>query len=277
MSLKLYKKCVDDMAGFKGKIKVLRFVGIGEPLLHKDIVEMVSYTSSRKIADKIEMLTNAALLTPKMSDALLSAGLSRLVISLQGTSAEKYKQVSGVDIDFDGLVENLKYFFEHKGNAELYIKIIDCGLEGEDDKKRFYELFGDICDTIAVEYAVPIHTGVEYEGLLKQKVALFTQFGLPVGEVKICPQPFFTMQINPDGKVVPCYSFEYPQVLGDCNNQSVCEIWNGSEFRRFRRMMLDGAKNVCGTCRDCSIIKYRLFPEDVLNDDADRLKGIYVM
>jgi len=39
--------------------------------------------------------------------------------------------------------------------------------------------------------------------------------------------------------------------------------------------MLDGAKNVCETCAKCNIIKYRLFPEDILNDDAERLKTYY--
>jgi radical SAM protein with 4Fe4S-binding SPASM domain len=102
-----------------------------------------------------------------------------------------------------------------------------------------------------------------------------TQFGLPVSEVKICPQPFFTLQINPDGKIVPCYSIVYPSIIGDCNNQSVNEIWNSKQFQRFRRVMLDGAKNVGEVCANCNIIKYRLFPEDVLNNNSERLKKYY--
>ena len=103
----------------------------------------------------------------------------------------------------------------------------------------------------------------------------FTQFGLPVSEVEICPQPFFHLQINPDGKVVPCYSLDYPSIIGDCNNQSVREIWNGKQFQKFRRTMLDGVKNVCEVCAKCNIIRHRLFPEDVLNNNAERLKKFY--
>ncbi len=275
MDFDLYKKCIDDMALFPNKVKVLRIVGIGEPLLHKNIVDMVEYAVSKDIANTVEILTNASLLTPKMSDLLISAGLLRLVVSLQGTTKEKYQKVSGVNIDFEKFIENLRYFYNNKGNAQLYIKIIDCALDSKDDEKKFYEIFGDICDTIAIEHTVPIHSGVDYKKVLKNKDMSVTQFGLPISKVKICPQPFFTLQINPDGKIVPCYSFEYPEIMGDCNNQSVQEIWNGKKFQNFRRKMLDGTKNVCKTCENCELIKYRLFPEDNLNNDAERLKKLY--
>ncbi len=275
MDLDLYKKSIDDIAAFQEKVKVLRFVGIGEPLLHKNIAEMVEYAVTKDVANVVEILTNASLLTPKMTDSLVSAGLSRLVVSLQGTSKDKYRRVSGVNMDFEDFMGNLRYFYANKGRTQMYIKVVDCALDNREDERKFYDLFGEICDTIAIENAVPIHSGVAFENILKEKDKAVTQFGLPVSEVQICPQPFFHLQINPDGKVVPCYSFEYPQIMGDCNNQSVNEIWNGREFLRFRRRMLDGIKNVCDICANCNIIKYRLFPEDVLNDEAGRLKKLY--
>lgn len=275
MPLSLYKKCVDEMATFPDKIKVVRFVGIGEPLLHPQIAEMVAYTAAKKIANKIEIITNGLLLTPKMSDGLIAAGLTRMVVSLQGTSAEKYQEICQTRIDFQEFLKNLRYFYQHKDSAEMYLKIIDCALEGKGDEKKFYQIFGDLCDTIAIEHTVPIHSEVDYKKLLKDKKMKVTQFGLPVGEVKICPQPFFHFQINPDGKIVPCYSFEYPAILGDCRRQSVVKIWQGRKFQAFRRRMLDGLKKASEVCGRCQLIKYRLFPEDVLNDDADRLKKYY--
>ncbi|MFH1292379.1 MAG: radical SAM protein [bacterium] len=276
LDLDLYKRCIDEVAEFPKKLKVLRFVGMGEPLLHKDIAKMVEYAVSKNVADTVEIITNGSLLTPKISDDLISAGLSRMIVSLQGVTKEKYKEVSSVDIDFDNFVKNLKYFFDNKKNTtHLYMKIMDTALDNEDDEKRFHEIFGDICDTIAVEHTVPIYPGVDYDKVLGDKDRPVTQFGLPVSEVKICPQPFFTMQINPDGKIVPCFSLDYPEIIGDCNNQSIKEIWNSKKFHNFRHRMLSGAENVCKTCDKCNIIKYRLSPEDVLNHDAERLKQFY--
>lgn len=275
MDFNLYKKCIDEIAQFPDKIKVLRFVGIGEPLLHKDIINMIGYANECKVAHTIEILTNAFLLTPQISDALVAVGLTRLVVSLQGTTKEKYQKIGGVDIDLENFIKNLRYFFEHRNKVHVYFKIVDSALDGKEDEQRYYQVYGDLCDTMAIEYAVPIHAGIDYDQVLKRKGHQVTQFGLPIAEVKICPQPFFHMQINPDGKVVPCYSFEYPAIMGDCNNESVCDIWNGETFRNFRRTMLDGAKCVCETCANCNIIKYRMFPEDVLNNDIERLKKFY--
>lgn len=275
MDFDLYKKCVDDMAKFPNKIKVLRFVGIGEPLLHKSIIEMVAYAAEKKVANTIEILTNAALLDHKMSDAMISSGLNRLVVSLQGTTGEKYKKTCGVSINFKEFVNNLKYFFDHKGGVDVYFKIVDSALNGKEDEENFYNIFGDICDSIAIEHTVPIHAGIDYSDVVRDSKNPVTQFGLPVKDLKVCPQPFFTMQINPDGKVVPCFSFEYPGIMGDCNSQSVVDIWNSDKFQTFRRRVLCGPENTCETCVNCNIMKYRLFPEDDLSNDVERLKKLY--
>ena len=87
MDLTLFKRCIDNMQSFPDKIKVLRFVGIGEPLLHKDIVEMIEYSTMANIASTVELLTNASLLTHQISKAIIAAGLNRMVISIQGNSA----------------------------------------------------------------------------------------------------------------------------------------------------------------------------------------------
>jgi len=262
MSLSFFIKCVVDMFDFPDFIKVLRFVGIGEPLLHPRIVEMTKEVFYCGIAETIEIVTNGSLLTKEMSDRLIKAGLNRLVVSVQGTSAKKYKDIAGVDIDFDQFVANLRYFYKLKGDCEVYIKIIDSALDGEKDKKKFYDIFGDICDSIAIEHKVPIHSCIAPS---TDK----TQFGLKAKQVKVCPQSFFHMQINPDGKVVPCYSFEYPTILGDARKESLVNIWNKNKFRKD---LLNGKVK---QCLECGLIKHRIFPEDILDNDIKRLKEIY--
>ena len=275
MDFALYKKCIDELASFPRKIKVLRFVGIGEPLLHKNISRMIEYAANKNVANTIELLTNASLLTPQMSDKLISAGLSRLVVSIQGTTQEKYLETSAVELDLSEFIQNLHYFFKNKGTVQIYIKIVDSALSNKNDEQKFYNLFGNCCDTIAIEHTVPIHSGIDYEKVFQSEDHTLTQFGLPISDVKVCPQPFFTMQINPDGKVVPCFSFEYPEIMGDCNHEAVNKIWTSKNFQAFRRKMLNGAEQTSESCQDCSIIKYRIFPEDDLSNDAEHLKPLF--
>lgn len=276
MEFELFKKYVNNMNTFSEKIKTFRFVGMGEPLLHREIADMVQYAKNAGIAERIEIITNGSLLTPEVSDRLIEAGLDRLVISLQGITAENYKRISGVDFDFPKFISNIRYFYNGKKHTQMYLKIVDIALYGEEDKEKYFELFGSITDTIGIETAVPIFPGVEINQALKEKGNL-TQFGIEVGESHICPQPFYTVQINPDGKVVGCHSIPYPAILGDCNRETLPQIWNGIGFNGFRRQMLEGMETVGEICRNCNIMRYRLFAEDDITEAAERLKKHYAV
>src|SRR5271157_2817905 len=66
MKYDLYKKCIDELALFDDRLKVLRFVGMGEPLLHKNIADMIAYAVAGNVALRVELLTNGSLLTRQM-------------------------------------------------------------------------------------------------------------------------------------------------------------------------------------------------------------------
>jgi radical SAM protein with 4Fe4S-binding SPASM domain len=277
MDLNLFKKCVDDMCAFSDKLKTLRFVGMGEPLLHGDIAEMVAYSKKKRVANCVEILTNGSLLTRDTADKLIDAGLDRLVVSLQGLDEKKYREISGIDIAFKQFLDNLEYFYKRKKSTHVYFKVVDCALEGESGRSRFFELFGNICDSIGIEHAVPIFPGARYNAALERAAGggRVSQFGLAVSHVETCPQPFYLMQINPDGKVVGCHSIPYPEILGDCNNEMLAGIWNGRNFNSFRLRLLDGRSSVCAVCKECNIMNLRMFPEDDIGADAERLKRYY--
>lgn len=280
MKYELFEKCIKELGQFPEKIRTLRFVGMGEPLLHKDIVRMVREAKQSGVANTVELITNGYLLTHEMSDGLIDAGLDRLVISLQGTNAGKYQDICGVTMDFEQFVGNIRYLYERKeerrSGLQIYCKIVDIALDGEEDRRKYFDLFGDICDTIGVETAVPIFPEVAMNEELYEAQAMKTQFGLPARHVKVCPQAFYTMQINPDGKIVGCYAVYYPRILDDCNSKSLVDIWNGEGYTLFRRQMLDGREHVCKFCEECTINDFRIFPEDDISDYAEALKGKYI-
>ena len=274
MRTTLFEDCIDDCSLFPQQVKVLRFVGMGEPLLHKQLSEMIRYAADSHKFERIEILTNASLLTNKLAHQLSDSGLTTLLISIQGTSAEKYWEISKVKIDFQHFIDNIRYFYE-LDKVKVHIKIADCALDGEEDKARFLELFGNICDTIAVETIGAIHEGVEYNTELNNKTINTNQYGVECTSLNICSQPFHFMQINPDGKVVPCYSIEYPDIMGDARIESLYDIWNGEKYRQFRLQMLYGIDKANPTCCHCNIFKHRAYKGDDLSTEVDRLREIY--
>jgi len=58
MDFNLYKKCIDGLSKFPNKVKMIRFAGTGEPLLHKDIAKMVEYAVKMNVAEAVDIVTN---------------------------------------------------------------------------------------------------------------------------------------------------------------------------------------------------------------------------
>ena len=69
-------------------LRTMAFWGLGEPLLHPDIVEMV--TLAKDLGSRTELITNGLLLDREMAEGLVRAGLDTLVVSVDGTSPESY-------------------------------------------------------------------------------------------------------------------------------------------------------------------------------------------
>lgn len=287
MDLGLYKKIIDDLEDFLPSavseslskdsiypppevLKALHFAGLGEPLMHPDIVEMVRYAKERRAARVVDIVSNAALLTEEMIDGLVAAGLDRIRISLQGLDADMYKDMSDVDIDFDCFRAMLRYFYEHRGNTKIYIKIMDVSLK-ERREEEFLNLFADFADDVAVEKLCPLVDDIDYEGDFAQEEFIYTMNGNLVKNAEICPQPFYTMQINPAGECIPCCTIERPLSVGNCAAQSLKEIWNGTALNMFRRKQLERKKNEFPVCKKCMQYKYGMFPEDILDDDAEKI------
>ena len=260
----LYETCIDGLAEFPRPLKMLRFAGTGEPLLHPRIADMVAYAAERGVADTIDIVTNGLALTEELSRALIAANLGRIRISIQGLDDEAYAHTRRRGV-FHELVEKIRFFYEHRGRTKIYVKIIDCALK-EGEKELFLETFGDISDFIAVEHLIPAVPQIDYDVL--GGAAEVTQNGAAVGSAVVCPQPFYMMQLNPDGMIVPCCSMETPYILGDLAKESMRAIWQGRKTEAFRRAQLTFQKEKYPVCAKCRQYQYAMFEEDILDGDA---------
>ncbi|RCX16887.1 radical SAM protein with 4Fe4S-binding SPASM domain [Anaerobacterium chartisolvens] len=273
MSLEVYKKCIDGFKALKTRLKVLVLVGWGEPLLHPDIIEMVRYAKSNNIADKIEILSNASLLKPAVADRLIEAGLDSLRISIQGLNSGDYKQVSGVDIDFNEFISNLKYFYHNKKSTNVYMKIMDIMLKNNEDREEFFRLFGELCDEIAVESLIPVLNEFDY-----------TEFGSDfstelmgnrIVDTDICALPFYSCIIDVDGLVLPCCVFPPPAVFGSAAERGLDSIWNGKEYNSFLIKLLQHKKAQMPVCKQCQRHTHVMRPSDYLDKYAQELEERY--
>lgn len=286
MSADMFKKIVDELCEFPEKIKKIKIGNHGEPTLNPDIVQMVEYASKRACAEIVEMFTNGSKLEPKLNQGLVDAGLQRINVSLEGLSDQRYYEVAGVRQDFQSIVAGVKDLYERKKAAnsdlKIYVKIADHAhalkkdsteifVLSESEKEYFHQTFGPICDEIFVEKVVPQwaetqlnkQNEVEETGMYGQKINNSWK--------EVCPFVFMYLQFNCDGTVSPC-TLDWPRkvVVGNVNENTVGEIWNGKSLKELQVAMLSGKRKCIEFCGACSAPMVCV-EEDL---DSDRLQVI---
>ena len=72
-----------------------------------------------------------------------------------------------------------------------------------------------------------------------------------------CIYPFRQMIIRPDGKVSKCCHDAYGEdTLGDLNQESINEIWNGDRYKEFRANMINDGRQSINGCQKCDVLIY---------------------
>lgn len=168
------------------KLKIIRFIGNGEPFLNKNIAKMVKYASQKKLADRYEITTNASLLTHELTDELVNSGLTRLIVSIQGVTEEKYKEVCKYNIDLSKLINELTYFYnQSRGNCKLMIKTVNLSVELAEEKKKFFDIFEEISDEISIENVMDACEDIDYTTLLTEEEQKETRYGTELKEKSV--------------------------------------------------------------------------------------------
>lgn len=272
MSDELFAKVLEQAKEFGGKIKRVVFTGLGEPLANPKIADMIEKLSDAKIAGGYEIITNGYLLTHEMTDKLLTAGLTFLRVSIQGLTAKRYQETAGVLIDYERLVDNIRYFYEKKGNCKLYVKIMDeCFDEGE-TKEDFYKIFGDICDKIYIEHLVNAQPSMDgnYGEQLNDGM---TFYGDRSEEREVCPYMFYSLQIDAVGNTFPCPPLGLPEdfSLGNVSDTTLKKIWTSEKLYQLYRLQLTGRKKDIPVCSHCENYKCFTPKEDNLDHDKETI------
>jgi GTP 3',8-cyclase len=267
MKMELYKQIIDSIGEFPEKIKMLSLFNKGEPLLNSKLPEMILMAKKKRITEKIYITTNGALLSPVLNRKLIDSGLDEILISIEGIDSAEYKKITGVDIDFDELVSNIKDFYINRLNCKCFIKTVTYAKD-EEKVKKFHEIFDPICDFAYIEQVVPVFDRVNYENMVLDRSKL-NKFGRPI---HVCTRPFFNMCVHSNGDIGACLVDYIPEILfGNVKNDSLNDVWNGAEFNKFRLMHLKKKRYDHFKCGHCVSPDYDSQESDLLDDESDRL------
>lgn len=266
LTMERFEEIARQLSAFEKPIKQVSFVASGETILNDRLPDMIRILKEHRLAESVKIITNANRLTRAYTDRLLDAGLDIIKISLQGLTAKKYKDICGVEIDYERFVEQIRYFYNRRGTCKVHIKIIDIALEpGEEE--QFYQVYRDISDVIFIEKCV---------GELAEKQEEFTnKFGMDTFAAKVCPMPFYTFFIDELGNVFPCCLTNRKihgtdHIIGNIHETTIKQLWD-REFRSLQKALLTGLTDVESLCHKCTQYKNYIRQADVLDGDISQI------
>ncbi len=243
MSFQNFKTIADDLAGWKGpKIKVVRIIGFGEPLINPDTPQMIRYLKDIAIAERLEITTNASLLTPDISRKLIDSGLDYIRCSIYSVDQNEHKTLTQCGIKIDTIRQNiteLKMLRDSLGASRpfIYVKMLES--ENQAENSLFLEQYSSIADEAALEKRHKWLSSSSTETKIR----------------KVCPQPFKMLSILCNGDVILCDpDWQKNTCVGNALSENISAIWNGPKVKEFWKMQLENRRSENKSCRNCSFL-----------------------
>lgn len=264
MDFALFKKLIDGICEFKDKIKVIRLYKDGEPLLNPRFSDMVRYAKDSGCCERVDTTTNASLLSPELSLKIIEAGLDRINISVEGVNEAQYADFSGYKIDYELFIKNISFFYEHRKQCEMNIKI-NGDILTDEQKEHFYHMFGNMTDGIFIEHIIDYWPKFKQEKVeVNESVGLL---GTEIKEVSVCPYVFYEMAINSDGTYSLCrFDWNHSMLMGRelGEYKSPKRVWDSALLWEFQNMFLRGERisKAYLLCSKCGLLKQGV-PEDI--------------
>ena len=238
MKLDLFKKIIDEI---EGKVQFVTLASRGEPLVSKDINEMIKYTSGKFLNLKIN--SNASLLNEEKIHTILSSNVKTMVFSADAADSDLYKKLR-VNGSLEKTVSNIKKFKEiqkkHYSSSKIITRVSGVKFSKEQNFESMMKLWGDLVDQVAfVDYN-------PWENSYEKK---------PNGLNTPCSDLWRRMFIWWDGKVNPC-DVDYKSKLstGNVENETIKNLWLSSQYQSLREKHLKNMRQTISPCNACTVV-----------------------
>jgi MoaA/NifB/PqqE/SkfB family radical SAM enzyme len=263
--------------------------GIGEPLLNREIFDIVAYLKAR--VPLVVFNSDAISLTPRRTHRLIESGLDEYRVSMDAATRDTYRRLRGVD-QFDRVVENVRRLREQErdlGRASPRVSLwFTASRANLDELPAFVRLAADLgVVEVYVQRLVFNGLGLATEdnalhrrlrereqALLTESEAIAHASGIAMrasglttpltslrGDARSgrawagCQRPWSLSYVTANGNVLPCcispwVARDYDGlVLGNALATPFSEIWNGERYQRFRVQFESDAPP--DPCRGC--------------------------
>jgi radical SAM protein with 4Fe4S-binding SPASM domain len=246
MSLDNFKKILDNVMN-QYKLKRMTMSGFGEPFVDKEIFNKIKYANEKYPTLKIDIYTNASLLTKELVDKLFNVKVDRITFSINGTK-NNYKKIMG--LDYENTKKNVLYFLEKKKEfkspvlCNISLMILE---ENSKDVSDFIQFWEPLSNSVRIYPPSDWAGGVKSMKLVNKS------------KIKKKQWPCFVLwnniTVDVDGNVIMCCrDYESRVKFGNLLKEDIKEIRNSEKFKDLKNKQLNFnfSTPVCSACDNSS-------------------------
>jgi radical SAM protein with 4Fe4S-binding SPASM domain len=222
---------------------------INEPLLTRDLPRYIRYAKDHGVLN-VYFATNGVLLNERVRGALIDAGVSKIMVSLDATTPETFRTMRG-SAQFDLIVRNIRGLLVERERRGISYPLVRVNFlktplnvhEAED----FVRLWTDVADMIGLQDQVGL-PGVDGDLLGSGPYVDHSAFR--------CSFPFKMLVVDSAGHILPCCTFSGREMpLGHVVDLSLHDAWVGGKMRALRILHAAGDWRKIAVCSHCVLGK----------------------
>lgn len=252
----VFLKFIDDVSS-KG-MKSILYAGEGEPLMHPDIGEFITYTKNKGI--DVGLFTNGELLEKRLNEKIFHS-LTFIRFSVNAGDEKTYFEIHKKNV-FNKIINNIRYCVKLKNehnldttlgmqfvllpenikSVENIVKIASqIGVDYiaikpfvQQSDKQFYQMRRQFKLNELEELFTKLETYSHDTFTVTARVNAFENYGKR--EYKNCLGCAFTTVLNSAGELASCLPYwdKKEFIYGNINKESFNHIWNGEKRKKIK-------------------------------------------
>jgi len=244
IDFKLFKKIINEANLYGPRNFSLHL--FGEPLLAPNIIQMIEYIKQKNRKNTVLITTNGVLLNKKISQEIIANGVDKVIVSIHGANRQQYHDMTGTD-NLKNVEENIKNLINlknetKKNKPKIFLRMVS-SKKNITEIRKFYKRWSSY--PVIIDIKEPHNFGgqIETERPLS---------GLP--KRYPCYHLWLAPGINWDGEVSICCCDTFKEaIIGNINQNTLREIWNGEKLKQYRDYHLNGQYDKIPVCKNCDV------------------------
>tara|TARA_Y100000034_G_scaffold45936_1_gene56493 strand:- start:21452 stop:22513 length:1062 start_codon:yes stop_codon:yes gene_type:complete len=272
MSFKDFKKILEKL----DSLSKIHLSGQGEPLLNKDLFDMIEYANKKGIT--VFFTTNGTILTKEIINKICNVNIGEIGISIDSAEKKKYEKIRK-GADFDKVKTNIKNLVNELKKSKKKIIVSTSAVILKENIKEIPE-FVRLANSLGIKKVgfqtvqekkdyidrynskIKTQTVSNFNKELKEKIKegkkIAKKYNITVifDEEKSpgCIWPWRSIYITWNGNITPCCKIlDYKKpYFGNILKEDFWKIWNGKEYQLFRKLLRKRKAPL--VCKGCNMV-----------------------